>query len=62
MPTFAEDLRLPAYEALARIASDEFGIMDSWVAASDGARWMAMINALRLALNPPPPPIDVPLL
>ncbi|MGW3044595.1 DUF4259 domain-containing protein [Kitasatospora sp. NPDC001159] len=61
MPTFAEDLRLLADEALARIASDEFGITESWVAAADCARWIAMIKALRLVLNPPPPSIDVPL-
>jgi hypothetical protein len=61
MPTFAEDLRLLADETLARIASDEFGITESWVAAADCARWIAMIKALRLVLNPPQPSIDVPL-
>ncbi|MER7768727.1 DUF4259 domain-containing protein [Kitasatospora sp. NPDC096140] len=61
MPMFAEDLRLLAGEALVRIASDEFGIAESWVAAADCARWIAMIEALRSVLDPPPPSIEVPL-
>jgi hypothetical protein len=52
MPSFPEDLRVVADETLARIASDEFGITESWVAAADCARWMAMVKTLRLGLDP----------
>ncbi|WP_380280742.1 DUF4259 domain-containing protein [Kitasatospora purpeofusca] len=61
MPTFAEDLRLLADEALARIASGDFDLAGSWVSATDYTRWIAMIKALRSVLDPPPPSIDVPL-
>jgi len=53
MPVFPDDLRELAVEALDRIVSDEFGLVESWVAPEDGKQWLSSINRLRAILAPP---------
>lgn len=60
MPVFEEDIRALAVEALDRVMGDEFGLAESWVAATDGAKWLASLRRLRVVLAPPAFP-DVPL-
>ncbi|WP_042365923.1 DUF4259 domain-containing protein [Streptacidiphilus neutrinimicus] len=59
MPELPQDLRALADEVLAKV-TDDSGLVESWVNAGDGTRWLAMINGLRRILNPLPT-TDVPL-
>ncbi|MDX3770631.1 DUF4259 domain-containing protein [Streptomyces sp. NBC_01707] len=59
MPAFPSDLRTLADEALARIVSDESGLVSSWVDPGDGRQWRAALSRLRSVLAPPPPTIPL---
>lgn len=60
MPVFSEDLRALAVEALDRVVSDDFGLLETWAAPQDGAQWMSGLRRLRAVLDPPAVP-DIPL-
>ncbi|MFB6703150.1 hypothetical protein ACFCW6_00290 [Streptomyces sp. NPDC056333] len=55
----AAPLRTLADDALARVVSDESGLVSSWVAPGDGRRWRAALSRLRSVLAPPPPTIPL---
>ncbi|MFD8699405.1 DUF4259 domain-containing protein [Kitasatospora purpeofusca] len=59
VPAFPGDLRTLAYEALARVMSEEAGPASNWVDPEDWKQWRANLNRLRIVLAPPPPSIPL---
>lgn len=53
MPVFGGEIRALAVGALDRVMAEESGLAESWVADTDGARWLASLRRLRGVLAQP---------